>query len=82
MYIPLLLSTWSHDAFQTCPPLGSDTSSPINVTLILYEDDSLFPSVSKIQSSLSVVEGVVSLEVKGGTLMALTEPVVTEFQVL
>ncbi|XP_038058260.1 uncharacterized protein LOC119729666 isoform X2 [Patiria miniata] len=61
-------------------------SPRINVTFIIYADDTMFPSSlvkasqSENQSAISVAGPVVSLAVEGITLVNLTEPIAIEFK--
>ena len=54
----------------------------MEVILILYKDDSLFPSAFKDGSFLSLLEGVVSVQATVPPPVAITEPILTEFRVI
>ena len=59
--------------------------SHINVSFIIYADDTLFPSAlvraAEKGSSLAISGAVVSVALDGMQLVNMTEPIVLEFQV-
>ena len=67
--------------FTTSPSHVNYVLDFVNVTLVFYGDDSLFPSVLKNGSSLSLAQGVVSFVVQSATGMNLNDPITAEFWV-